>query len=375
MLWSRSFEQRPPKLVRLDPGSVYLFWPDTAVIERIDTVSGETRWRSEPFASLFQPDAEFDARVERAARGFDAPIDGRVSPQDLLVSFGRAEFVLTERSGRIAAFDQDTGGVLWTLVTPIHEVYDTVVAGASVALAGTIGPGDNEPIGAPGVLTLHVRTGLIERMLDDLSGSPRWVREAEGMLLIGLDAEVVSINPVSGDLRWTSTGAGTFESVDAWVVGTNVYLLGNERDLWLISAADGELSDDPLDTGSHLHGEQPIALSRIGDRAAFTSDRGVVVFDASGRLLGRDAVGPGADLVRPAPAQGRFVSVDRVGTRAADGRPGYWYFVFDGTTCRLLERRLLTGIWERPEALALLDDRIVLTAGGNTLVFSAPSGE
>src|SRR5690606_32281589 len=119
-LWSRPYETRPPVLLRLDPEAAYLYWPSVrgGSIERVDAITGETRWRTAHFTELFAADEAAQARLHEAIqRGerIETPLDGPVRPTDMLAVIDEQVVMLVERSGRAAAFDPASGRLLWTV--------------------------------------------------------------------------------------------------------------------------------------------------------------------------------------------------------------------------------------------------------------------
>ncbi|MGP1311071.1 MAG: hypothetical protein ACTS27_12820, partial [Phycisphaerales bacterium] len=118
-------------LVRLDDQAAY-FTADTdagRTIARVDAGTGERVWETPPFRSIFGEFAEQrDPRLVRAPNQrtppfIDIPAIGRRQLLELLVVFDERTLTLVERSGRAAAFDTQSGAMLWPRGDLPAEVY------------------------------------------------------------------------------------------------------------------------------------------------------------------------------------------------------------------------------------------------------------
>lgn len=125
--WVRNYEQRQPRVIRIDQGATYLFWPaesrpDRAggVIERIRD-DGTSAWLSREVVGMLD---EIEVRLPDDSTPFVTPLDGSVSPGDLLVAMDAGTLVLIERVGRIVSIDLETGKPLWSARIPSIQVYD-----------------------------------------------------------------------------------------------------------------------------------------------------------------------------------------------------------------------------------------------------------
>ncbi len=384
LLWSREYKGTPPHLLRLDPDSAYLFWDrneagDGPVIERIGAVGGETRWRTEPFPSLFPADAEFDRRIA-SAQSFDAPIDGTVRLRDFLTSMDEQVLALVERSGRAAAFDLDSGRLLWHAATPVLQVHDVDAGAGAIAIGGTAAPHDGAMNSV--IAVFDARTGQLMHTLDGLAGPVRWLRIAghnEGASLVtGLDKQIDSYDLTRAKLTWSIPGGAAFGSMDAWIFSDQLFILDQHRSLWLSSVANGQLARQPLETYEHLQGSGRIEATTVGkDRklAAFATDRGVCIFDQTGKLAGIDSIRPGENdegtLTTPAPSESYFVTLETSPHQTDAGQNVYDLHILDSRTGILKSTRHL-ALEAPPRAVAILDGRIVVTAGSNTIIYSAP---
>lgn len=383
MLWSREYEGRPPVLLRLDPEAVYLFWPSVrgGSIERIDAVGGTTRWRTEPFTELFRNDPETQERINAAiVRGdhrIDTPLDGPVRLTDLLVAIDEQVVALVERSGRAAAFDPATGALLWTLTGPVTQVHDVDAGAGVVAIGGNAGPVRQRGLAeaSPAVVVYDARTGEARHRMEDLSGGVRWLRLSDGpsrgLLVAGLESEATALDLESGAPAWTLTGGPAFGSMDAWVIADRLYLLDANRTIWAVPLATGRAGDAPLDTYEHLETPGAIEATGLGEHVAFSTPSGVVVFDAQGGLVGMDGLGAAGGLLPPVAAESMFVALEAAPEDENASRPVYGLHLLESPGGRLVGTHRVV-LWEPPRRVAVLDGRILITAGEVTVVLSAP---
>jgi len=379
MLWSRAYEHdQPPTLVRLDAESALMYWPGQSGghMERIDAIDGHTLWTTPEFRDLFEPDAAFERRqAERRRLGgwIETPTEGRVRLDDQLVTMDAGTIVLAERTGRVAAFDSQTGALLWARQTGIDQVYDVHLGSGLLAVAGARdgeGP-DGDLVGQrPGVRAYDARTGTLAHDTGTLSEAPAWVRVAGvGNVIIGLESSVVSIDPLTGKTNWEMFDQPTVGSLGAWIFGDRLFLLSQEPELWLGSVSSGQLGEHPLEDQGKLAASATIRAHALGLNVALSTDRGVLIYDTSGRLVGSDALGFTRRVLPPAPAEAYFVSLERSPVASKDGRPAFWLHVLTRGSAMEISRRALV-MFSEPDSLALLDGRVLISAGGVTQVYS-----
>jgi outer membrane protein assembly factor BamB/tetratricopeptide (TPR) repeat protein len=406
LLWSRAYRGSPPILLRLDPDSAYLFWDRTSgaagpAIERINTISGETRWKTEDVRTFFVPDPTLADRLRQTRNSIVTPIDGAVRLTDVLVSLDEQVIVVAERSGRLAAFDPANGRLLWSARTPITRVHDLDAAAGVVVIGGAATREDDAgalAAAANMIVVFDPRSGEEMHKLDQLGGQVRWLRMAPGAagvaggagggggvaggaLLAGLEAEIVSFDLLTAGVNWSMPGGPAFGSRDAWVMGDRVFILDDYRMLHLAPLETGQPLDRPLETYDHLVGRSQVRALRLGpdlSRTAFTTDRGVLIFDRAGRLTGIDGLshlggGEGGGMLHPILSEQFFVTIETgmVGGRSAGGQSVYSLHLLDAQSAMLRSSHALQ-LEMAPRRMALLDGRILITAGNNTIIYSAP---
>jgi outer membrane protein assembly factor BamB len=388
-LWSRPYTGAPPLLYRLDPESAWLLWdrgPEGASMERINTVDGQTQWKTDSFRSLFPKDEAFDDRIQATRNLMETPLDGAVKLTDVAVTVDEQVVAMVEHSGRIACFDPGTGALLWRGAAPVQQVHDADAGGGAIVVGGqSVGPMGG---GVDNVLAvLDARTGRLMHKLDQVGGKVRWVRVAGGRFpadaarpafVAGLDAEISCFDLDNGKTNWSIPGGPAFESKEAWIFGDRLFLLDENRSLWLASLASGKIIEKQLETYEHLVGTgsiQGFAMGPDFTQTAFTTDRGVCVFDDRGRLIGIDALEGGeideGGLLPPVATAESFVALETAGMDGPGGKPLHHIHFLDTRSAMLRTTRKLV-LELQPRRMTVLDGKIVVTAGTNTIVYSAP---
>ncbi|MCH7962212.1 MAG: PQQ-binding-like beta-propeller repeat protein, partial [Planctomycetes bacterium] len=253
-LWTRTFTDFDPGVIRVDDDSVYLLWPTPrgGDIERISVIDGRTLWRTGAFDALFKPDGSFANRLTNRLRlpiMFDTPGGVRRAAAELVVWVGPDAVVVVERSGRMAVFDPKTGTVVRTMMTPVAAVFDVHVASGLVALAGSKSPPnpdtgrvDVEPI----VAVFDARTGERIGTSAVVSAQPAWVRIADpDTLVVGTSGGLQCIDVPTGRTRWSHAGdvpgTATDGTMAAWVFGPVLYTRGRSGEIVARSMTDGRV--------------------------------------------------------------------------------------------------------------------------------------
>ncbi len=393
-LWSRPYTGGPPALYRIDPESVWLLWdrnPQGAVMERISAVDGKTLWSTEPFRSLFPDDEALNKRIQLARNLIETPIDGAVKLTDVSITLDEQVLALIERTGRAACYDPASGKLLWKGETSVQQVHDADAGGGVLVIGGqsevAAGAGNLAGGTANLVAVVDARTGRLMHRLEQEAGKVRYVRIAGGRIptdaartsvIVSLDSQITCLDAESGKTNWTIPGGPAFESREAWVFGDRLFLLDENRSLWLASIATGKLVERQLETYEHLVGTgsiQGFALGQEFKNTAFTTDRGVCMFDDRGRLIGIDALEGGeaeeGAMLQPQAAADRFIAVETSPLEGPAGRPLFNIHMLDTKSAMLRNTRQLS-LELSPRRMALLDGKIVITAGTNTIVYSAP---
>ncbi|RNC82698.1 MAG: hypothetical protein ED559_13270 [Phycisphaera sp.] len=373
-IWSRSAPAGTSvSLVQLQPSSALLLWGGSAEasFEMIDTVTGQTRWRTPPFGDLFEdePDRRRTGLVE-------TPLDGPSRLSDIMVVLGDRHVALVERTGRSAVFDRVRGDTVWAATLDVPVVYEASLSGGVLVLGGER-PADPLVGEAAGVVPLvasyDIETKKLLQFDDGHTSLFRWVRtDRSGRIFVGLDAGVVFSDPKRRTQLWAINDPAVRLTGDAWLVQGRAVVLGPDRQLWQIDMESGELRDAPLEDLSRVGGSSLISLYEGADREViFATDRGMIVFDQSGSLVGGDAAAGAERVLSPARGEEVFAMLDVDGSPHFESGSVYKLSLLNARSGLLLGRADLRLLHE-PESIVLLDGHIVITAGNATLVYDAP---
>lgn len=365
-VWARSTRQGDPRLLRLDPETAMIVWTEPAgvSVERIDTVTGETIWKTDPMWDVLgEPPA-----VEEMGRILETPLDGTVTYGEVIVHVAGQMLFLVQRNGRAIGIELSSGNVLWTREESGLGVFDLASDDNVLAIIGeqADATGRSQSV----LLQFDARTG--ERSAETLAFTTgtRWVRLTEGgAIVVGTDAGISLISRDDG-LLWTTRDPGAQLSADAWTLLDRIMVMGADRRIRLFSRDTGTLIAPGLSDRGRLGAAVQVRGRSQQDRALFLSDRGVLMYDDSGALAGVDALSGLDEIVLPVLGDGVIVMLTRPRSRDEQGQYECELWFMSATSGRLLNRqRVLLGA--TPSRLALLDGRVLITAGGVTLGFAA----
>ncbi len=370
-------------LVFLDDRAAY-FTTETGegrYIVRIDTATGEPVWTTPPFRSIFGENAGArDPRVlsnpdQRSQPFIDVPASGRRQILELLVDFDDRSLVLVERSGRGAAFDTQSGAMLWARDDLPAEIYDIAAEAGVLVLGGAHTPrriNNNDPR-IPAVSTIDLRTG---RTLHDMrtdTGPVRWIRAAgPARTIVGFEDGVACFDPFRGEQRWFNTNPALRESVESWVFTDRLILMDSSDRLWQVAIDDGSMRAQPLDHESRLTRGGPVRTAEFNHRAAFASLVGLIVYAPNGEVVGKDASLNSDTAISSAFVQDKLVAIEQAESEVREDLNVHKLRLFDALNGSLLStQRVLLGA--RPSAVGALDGYIFVTAGQATIVYPAPA--
>lgn len=378
-VWARPCTLAPSVLWQ-DRAAIYVLWPgrEGGVIERIDPATGKAVWASPTIRTLFPLDVAMQHRVLDAIGRpitMPTPSDGFVARTDLVVALDGRTIAIAERSGRLAILDAGTGMVRWSGATGVDRVYDLAVGGRTVAVGGAIegaGGDDQAEDLSPALVACDAWHGGVLASWTDVPGNAVWLRaDADGRVLAGFEGGIVRVDPLAGRRLWSKYREASETIIDAWTIGGRLFLLDITRTLWMADVESGEINPDPLRSGDRLATRQAIHGRAVGDRLLFTTSRGVVMYDTNGQRVGSDALGS-PDTLLPARTGAKvLVTIDTAPTETGEGRRTYALSVLDLASARLLATRELALLLP-PDAIGLVDGHILVSAGGVTLVLSAP---
>jgi outer membrane protein assembly factor BamB len=371
--WTSPPTEDPVELVKLDRHAALLFFATAAggVLERVDAQTMQSAWRSRPFPELF-PQAAGQRVVGDRVR---TPTDGLRLAEELLVCVDERSVGLVERTGRTAMFDADTGTVLWSSTLPISRVFDADVAGDLLAVAGEL----EEP-GAPGglmapkaaLIVIEARTGRIMSQAIIEGGPIRWLRvTSRGELIVGTQTAVLSFDPEAAAVVWRNDLPPAIESMRAWTHGSSIFLVARDRSLWRMTTTTGALDAQAIETSGRLEtGGEPTIYALDESRFALASPQGLAIFSVDGSNAGADALGGDDALLAPQPGDGVLITLETGSSAREAAPPVSNLHVLDARNGLLLATAPL-AMGDAPLRLALLDERIAVTAGHTTIIYKA----
>lgn len=361
---------------------------DYAIVRR-DLDTGRVKWESPPFRTLFAKSA-IDDLLGDPQKEFipviDTPLQSRVPVIDLSLLFDRRTMVLLDRMGRAAAFDLESGRLLWANATTANRMHDAALEAGTLLIGGGDGPIDFEkPIADAHaadpmtgvVLALDARTGQpLHRW--ETPDRVRWVRLApEGFSVVGLNDAVVSLDAYRGRVRWRAAARPLAASLAAWTLGSRVIVRSDSNDLFQIDTGDGSVREQPLDTRDRLAGGfGTIRLRPLGERAALTTQLGLAVFNAQGGLVGLDTNERDASAYFADFGERYAVTLTPSDRDPVDNRAILHLNVFTIDSLKIVARvELPVGTQSEPGPCRLLDGRLLVTSGSVTTVVELPVGE
>lgn len=396
--WVRNYEQRQPRVIRIDQDATYLYWPAESrpdrtggVIERIRT-DGSSAWLSREVSGMLD---EIEPRLPDDAAPFVTPLDGSVSPGDLLVAMDSNTLVLIERVGRIVSIDLETGKPLWSAKLPSVHVYDGAISAGTLVIGGasTERPDARVPGGRMSLLPMALfafdaRKGGpaidLRPTLAQLANAPeaknanigdrqqiRWIRSlGAGKVLLGLYDRVVAVDAPAQSVAWSYDKPSVGRSLECWVVGDRAFVLNEDHAIVGLAIGDGKSPVGELDSKERIQADSSVGVVQLPNGSvAFASSRGIAVFERDGKLIGMDS----SILANEATAQLFALGADRV-AMIPDDEPDRTLDlrIFDLPSGKLISSRPI-ALSRGPSTLHAVDGRLVLTAGGVTLVLPAPT--
>ncbi len=373
--WTISYRDRVPSLVSVDTSSALFFWPsdEGGLLERLLTVGGTSAWKTPAFATLFrEPNPTPHELV-------NTPRDGNVRKSDMLVTLDPQTVVLADHGGRVAAFDIESGRVLWQQSTVLGRLYDMIISAdareTTLVLAGRAHATDAAPE-SPAILAIDLRTGRQSQIIRGLPSDIGWVRVSGSAVAIGLDDRVVCLDLTSAAVNWMLADADMQGTLSAWAFGESLYVMSARREVVQLDFAKGQRRQAALDTRRRLSEPSPIEVATVGPpadgRVAFMAKRGIAVFERDGTLVGLDAFDAGAEMLTPELADGMAVSVEANPRPTDAGTDVVAVSLLSMPSARLVSTREVS-IGAAPRDVVVLDNRIVITAGSVTLILPVPA--
>lgn len=380
----------PPVLAHADARALVFAWPD-----EIDTGRPARAEARDPRTGVVLWSADLRFQIDRVDPGADpavrlngqivSPLEGGVPNSHLItVSDGRT-LVMSDRMGRGVGVDLSDGSVLWQRLFGMTRVYGMDMSGGVLGLCGAaVRPPlaqDADPFDA--VLrgvgeAIDARTGETIQLIDDLGAETRWVRVApDGQVLIGAGTRVVALDTVAGRIDWSNADEELVGSMDAWVLGETLVVLGQDRMLWPISRREGVRQRNGLNLLGRGADRGWVALERRPFGMVAMGARGVTTHGPDGELLAADALNPPRAFFMTMLGERRAVLVDRGETDAQrDTLVGA--AIVDAQTGRTEDRVEVTlpqSVRRLPTQAALADGVVVVGFQEVSVVLNVPGGD
>ncbi len=352
---------------------------------KIRAADGQTLWSTPPFRSLFPADAaRLDPRLAETARGRIIQVITPFGPRpitELLIAFDERTFAVVERSGRMAAFDLQSGQLLWSAESSIPVIVDAAADAGVLAIVGSEFSDHDVPLNAPpaALLALDLRTGRHILRENLPSPNPRWIRVTEhARVILGLDAGVLCFDTSPAQARWRTHALPLRASVEAWLFSGRVIVMDESAELWRLSEDDGAVRPVPLTTTDAFSRSQALLARSLHsrnphepDRAAFLSSSSILLYDHLGNLIARDARPTSADILPALVTEHAFVTIDA--TPASPTSPTIYSLRHYSQSSIALTARQPISLGADPSSIAAIDNRILITAGDLTIVLDAPT--
>ncbi|MDY7108800.1 MAG: PQQ-binding-like beta-propeller repeat protein [Planctomycetota bacterium] len=385
-LWRAEVDDPTAQLIAFDRNEILLWAGESTSDPRLiarDAATGRIRWSTPRLADhLDAPLARERGLADRMPDGL--PFDSR----ETIPVIGREQMYLVQRTGGVAAFSRADGAFpLWTRDRTLEEVHLAAAHEFGLVLAGRArsidAPGDGL---IPRLIVLDPRRGaVLHRLRPQGRSGVRWMMtEPGGGLLCATADGIECIDLLRGRRRWTNIALDVMNAPRGWRAGGRVII---EREtgggLLALRLADGALDGrfdvsaagdwDPMRLDAlHLDGDAVIARYR----------QRLIRYDAEGRILGADAIVGRRDYRMLLLAEDRLIVISQSNSRQVLRGDGlgrethrtYRIYVLSEDGRLEAEPAELPAFTERLDEAALLDGRLLLTAGGQTLALPLPAG-
>ncbi len=379
-----------PTALRFD-GNALLLWLDSPGddprLVMIDPADGSQRWtQTVALGRLPEPPLAPERAPAEVMPGGE-PFD----PAQVLPLIAGRMVVAVRRSGQILALDlDDPKGWRWrhTDVPLLERVYEARLGDTELVLAGARRSADGSLAGA--VIVLDPETGRVIGEFAPRAGSAvRWMQlSVPGLLVYGNVAGVEAVVLPAGRMLWAHTLPDLMATPRGWAFDGSILVESSAarpgegpNPLRAIRPDDGSMTDA---FGAPTRGD----WDRVDLREVVVDDgrifglygQRVVRFAPDGTVMGADVISdqrnyrwvlPGADRLI---LVSLFTSEQVLQQGVSRGRTEHTYRLYAlSPDCKLLgEPVQLSPLPERLTAAALVDGRLLLSTGSNTLVVGLP---
>lgn len=381
--WYSESGSNPWTLVRTDSRGALFFVGEQngGRLVRVDADAGKVTWQTEPFGSLFPTDPPHRFNGGGAAQRITIGGETRLMGEIVIATDDRT-VCMVERAGRCAAVDADSGQVLWTARLPVTRIADATVSGGQlIAVGESPQPQPDNKLDRVALMDARVGTQLA------VSAAPingvRYMRTtSRGDLILGAGGTVVCIGAPdleTAKVAWTLTNHPAANAWEAWLLEDRLFLLGEDRALWEVSAGSGAAPAKSVDVQGRLDARTSIAVWQAGNgTVVFATGRGMALINGKGELHAIDAVNATEGTVLPAVTSGAALLLvpsgpRQVGAMLGDGAaPSTWQLHRLDTSSGQLLSTTPISFASTPMRMAAIDGRIVISTTTGTLVLDAP---
>lgn len=379
LVWTATHDPaRPPTLLRQDRERALFVWQtDGQAGLRSVSLFDASAWSTRSLIGLFDEALHEPNLGDRGPHVAALMATGQqAEPLGWIVASDGAHIAVARRDGLLAVLDATTGQKLYAGRPGIGTAMDVAVAGGRVWVMGsTEAPGSPSAgaieslalwgFGVDGVAAVQ-RVGMAE--------PPRWLAAVEdGSVVMGTHSSIVSYGVdetgEAGRVLWESDDDAALNAALGWVLGDALLVMSSRGDLSMASVGDGSFKSKRIML-SLDDGEVP-RLSRQGDRVVVLTTGGVTVLDASGEVMGRDALrstgGRSYEKLPPALGDNRVLLVPQRSFSVNNGQGEYIVSTVDTSSAKVTGTRAVL-LPEPPRVARLVDGYGLISTGQRTVV-------
>jgi outer membrane protein assembly factor BamB len=299
-IWSRSSKtNETPIIPWQDEVRTLIYWPegtsnnDSGTLEAIETTTGKTIWSINnvrvKIADKSKRIADHIARVEGI---FNAPVQGPVPLNQVIVVTDGHTIVVADRIGRAMGVDLFTGKQLWKKDLPLNRVHDLDLGSGVLGLCGinVVDP-DQQGDGTTSSIVVSVdpRSGQTIQVIDGFGQLPRWVRASSNAnLYVATSQRIVAINTKEGAVDWVLKDNNLQESNAGWISNDQLLVLNDQSQIWGVSIDGGIRSKQSLDLRQKITQRGSVRFDEIGDNYMFSGAGGFAIFNPQHQLIAAD---------------------------------------------------------------------------------------
>ncbi len=383
--WTAVLDYSSAEMLRIDERRLLLWTGESADDPRvtaIDLRTGDVAWTTSKLADVV------DEPLSRG-RGVQSQMpDGLpFAPEQTLAVLGDHAILLVQRSGGVAAFDDATGSLLWSVDATLQEVHLALAHKYGLILAGldreVSAQGGSEDL-QPRVLVLDPQTGdPIRRIRPHTRSGVIWMRtDAMGSLVCASSEGIEAIDLLSGRRRWSNISFEAMKTRRGWSGTTHALIENRTNGLAAIAFEDGLMSR-PLTLD--VRGEwDPLSLAEVhvvDDSFVAQYRRRIIRYDIEGAVIGADVVSDERNYRWVLPFDGGLVVISRHDSRQVEvegdsGRRTQWTYriYIMSENCLLMKDAIeLPPVTKRFRDAALVDGQLLLSTDAETLVLPMPA--